>query len=94
MSDDNRAGEDLPDIERLLMRRMAEYVELWERAAAKLKDSSYRSEDLVDDYFRFWGKATRDMTAGAALLWNAGTNPGSLPPDAHDGDTTGRADDP
>jgi hypothetical protein len=50
---------------------MEEYIQLWEGAAAKLKDASYRSEDLLDDYFKFWGKAVRDMTAGTAFLWTA-----------------------
>jgi hypothetical protein len=56
----------------MVTRRMREYGELWEGAAAKLRDSSYRSEDLLDDWFRFWGKAVRDMTAGPALLWGMG----------------------
>jgi hypothetical protein len=56
----------------MLARRIREYGELWEGAAAKLRDSSYRSEDLLDDWFRFWGKAVRDMTAGPALLWGMG----------------------
>ena len=60
------------DLVRLATARTEEYVQLWEGAAAKLKDSSYRSEDLLDDWFSFWGKAVRDMTAGAALLWTAG----------------------
>ena len=60
------------DLVRLATARTEEYVQLWEGAAAKLKDSSYRSEDLLDDWFSFWGKAIRDMTAGATLLWTAG----------------------
>ena len=60
------------DLVRLTTRRTEEYVQLWESAAAKFADSSYRSEDLLDDWFKFWGKAVRDMTAGAALLWTAG----------------------
>ena len=56
----------------MMARRIREYGELWEGAAAKLRDSSYRSEDLLDDWFRFWGKAVRDMTAGPALLWGMG----------------------
>lgn len=60
------------DLVRLATRRTEEYVQLWESAAAKLRDSSYRSEDLLDDCFKFWGKAIRDMTAGAAFLWTAG----------------------
>jgi hypothetical protein len=61
------------DLVRLATQRTEEYVQLWEGAAAKLSDSSYRSEDLVDDWFKFWGKAIRDMTAGAAFLWTTGT---------------------
>ena len=60
------------DLIRLATARTEEYVQLWEGAAAKLKDSTYRSEDLIDDWFSFWGKAIRDTTAGAALLWTAG----------------------
>jgi hypothetical protein len=60
------------DLVRLATARTEEYVQLWEGAAAKFKDSSYRSEDLLDDWFSFWGKAIRDTTAGAALLWTAG----------------------
>ena len=60
------------DLVRLATQRTEEYVQLWEGTAAKLSDSSYRSEDLVDDWFKFWGKAIRDMTAGAAVLWPAG----------------------
>jgi hypothetical protein len=60
------------DLVRLATQRTEEYVQLWEGTAAKLSDSSYRSEDLVDDWFKFWGKAIRDMTAGAAFLWTAG----------------------
>ena len=69
-SDDGQDG--WRDLARLATGRMEEYIQLWEGAAAKLKDASYRSEDLLDDYFKFWGKAVRDMTAGAALLWTAG----------------------
>ena len=57
-----------PDLVRLATGRMEEYAQLWEGAAAKFSDSSYRSEDLIDDWFKLWGKAIRDMTAGAALL--------------------------
>jgi hypothetical protein len=60
------------DLVRLAAGRTEEYAQLWEGAAAKLRDSSYRSEDLIDDWFKFWGKAIRDMTAGAAVLWTAG----------------------
>jgi uncharacterized heparinase superfamily protein len=60
-----------PDIGRLLARRLTEYVDLWESVAAKLTTATYRSENLVDDWFRFWGKAARDVTAGTALMWGA-----------------------
>ena len=68
--EDNQDG--WRDLVRLATARTEEYVQLWEGAAAKFKDSSYRSEDLLDDWFSFCGKAIRDMTAGAALLWTAG----------------------
>jgi hypothetical protein len=60
------------DLIRLATRRIEEYAQLWEGAAAKFSESSYRSEDLIDDWFKFWGKAIRDMSAGAAFLWTAG----------------------
>ena len=60
------------DLIRLATKCTEEYAQLWESAAAKLSDSSYRSEDLIDDWFKFWGKAIRDMTAGAASSWAAG----------------------
>jgi hypothetical protein len=69
---DGAPGDGEPDVPRMMLRRAQEYGALWEGAAAKLRDSSYRSEDLLDDWFRFWGKAVRDMTAGSALLWGAG----------------------
>jgi hypothetical protein len=69
------ARDGQPDLAGMVARRIREYGELWEGAAAKLRDSSYRSEDLLDDWFRFWGKAVRDMTAGPALLWGLGTAP-------------------
>lgn len=66
------SGDGQPDLAGMVARRIREYDELWEGAAAKLRNSSYRSEDLLDDWFRFWGKAVRDMTAGPALLWGMG----------------------
>lgn len=69
---DEGPGEGVPDVPGIMLRRAQEYGELWEGAAAKLRESSYRSEDLLDDWFRFWGQAVRDMTAGSALLWGAG----------------------
>ena len=61
------------DLVRLATLRMEEYAQLWEGAAAKLRDSSYRSEDLLDDWFKFWGKAVRDVTAAGAFWWTAST---------------------
>jgi hypothetical protein len=77
VSDDGRqaTGSGQPDLIGLVTRRLEEYVQLWEGAASRLRDSSYRSEHLLDDWFRFWGNAVRDMTAGAALLWDAGGAP-------------------
>jgi hypothetical protein len=59
------------DIGRLVAQRLAGYIELWEGAATRLTGSTYRSEHLLDDWFRFCGMAARDMTAGAALVWGA-----------------------
>jgi len=75
-SDKTREGE--PDIGLLLARRLAEYIELWEGAATRMTSSTYRSEHLLDDWFRFCGMAARDMTAGAALMWGA-ARPASSP---------------
>jgi hypothetical protein len=61
------------DLVRLATLRMEEYAQLWEGAAAKFRDSSYRSEDLLDDWFKFWGKAVRDVTAAGAFWWTAST---------------------
>lgn len=60
-----------PNLERLLARRAAEYLRLWQRAAAKFSTSSYRSADLIDDWFTWYGMAVRDGTAATALLWTA-----------------------
>jgi hypothetical protein len=75
-SDKTPDGE--PDIGLLLSRRLAEYLELWEGAATRMSSSTYRSEHLLDDWFRFCGMAARDMTAGAALMWGA-TRPAASP---------------
>ena len=68
----DRQADPRPDLERLMSQRCAEYLQLWEGAAAKFSRSAYRSEDLIDDWFAFCGKAVRDITAGTALLWGAG----------------------
>ena len=86
-------GNGRPDLAGLVTRRLEEYVALWEGAATKLRDSSYRSEDLLDDWFRFWGKAIRDMTAGAALLWSAGTGSAARPSANRDHHRTRGADE-
>lgn len=78
-----------PDVNRLMRRRFEEYVRLWEDAATKLRHSSYRSEHLLDDWFTFWGKAVRDMTAGSALLWRAAVGTTAGDRDRH---TDGRPD--
>jgi len=60
-----------------MSRRAAEYLRLWEGSAAKFSAASYRSEDLLDDWFKFCGNATRDITAGVTLFWGAVA--GSMP---------------
>jgi hypothetical protein len=52
-------------------RRLGEYVDVWERGTSKLLSSTYRSEDLLDDWFALWGKLVRDTTAAAAVTWKA-----------------------
>jgi hypothetical protein len=50
-------------------RRAAEYAELWEHTMTRLANSEYHSEDLLDDWFSWWGKLVRDTTASAAWAW-------------------------
>lgn len=57
------------DPQGLIERRAAEYRELWAEASTKFRTSSYRSEDLLDDWLTLCAKGTRDLTAGAALFW-------------------------
>jgi hypothetical protein len=81
--DDAEPGR--PDLARLVTRRLGEYADLWEGAATRFRDSSYRSEHLLDDGFRLYAKAVRDMTAGAALLsgaWSGRARPTPSSPDA------------
>jgi hypothetical protein len=87
---DNR----LHELGRLATRRQAEYVELWEGAARKLMSSSYRSEDLLDDWFRLWGKTVRDLTAVAAVWWDAAVGGAPRRGVQRDGDRASRADKP
>jgi hypothetical protein len=57
------------DLRPLVGQRMTQYVALWEEASAKLAAGSYRSEDLVSDWFRWMGLATRDATATWAVAF-------------------------
>ena len=50
-------------------RRVTEYVEVWESVVSRMAGAEYHSEDLVDDWFSWWGKVARDSTAAAALAW-------------------------
>ena len=63
------ASDRFDEISGLAARRATEYVELWESMMAKLASSDYHSDDLVDDWFTWWGKWVRDSTAAAALTW-------------------------
>lgn len=53
----------------MLAGRLDEYRQLWERAATRLAHDEYHAEDLVDDWFSWWGKVVRDTSALAALAW-------------------------
>lgn len=55
------------DLRPLVGQRMTQYVALWEEASAKLAAGTYRSEDLVSDWFRWMGLAARDATATWAV---------------------------
>jgi hypothetical protein len=61
--------------------RVARYADLWAAASAKLAAGSYRSEDLVDDWFAWLGLAAKDATAALTLL--AASGDATDPPD-HD----------
>jgi hypothetical protein len=63
------ASDRFDEISGLVARRATEYVELWESTMAKVAASDYHSDDLVDDWFTWWGKWVRDSTAIAALTW-------------------------
>jgi hypothetical protein len=82
-ADDPDRGQ--PDLAGLVARRTKEYLRLWEGAATKLRSSSYRSEDLLEDWFAFLGIAARDMTAAATLCWRpaawTGRGPDAEPDD-------------
>lgn len=65
-SGDRAAAGPAPAI---LAGRLDEYRQLWERAATRLVHEEYHAEDLVDDWFNWWGKVVRDTTAMAALAW-------------------------
>jgi hypothetical protein len=67
-------AEEQPDLERLIARRAAEYLQLWQRAATKFSTSSYRSADLIDDCFSWYRMAVRDATAASAWLWTSSWN--------------------
>ena len=71
------------DLRPLVGQRMTQYVALWEEASSKLAAGSYRSEDLVSDWFRWMGLATRDATATWAVAFGpAAAAPASAGPDA------------
>lgn len=58
-----------------ILGRANEYRTLAESAQAKFRASSYRSEDLVDDWFTVSAKAARDVTAAATFFWSRLTGP-------------------
>lgn len=64
--------EPAVNLDQLMARRAGEYLRLWQRAATKFSTSSYRSADLLDDWFSWYGMVVRDATAATALLWTAG----------------------
>ena len=68
---DASPGAAFAEMSALWSRRLSEYVDVWERGTSKLLSSTYRSEDLLDDWFALWGKVVRDTTAAAAVAWKA-----------------------
>lgn len=64
----------------LLQERMAQYGELWNGARTKLAAGDYHAEDLVDDWFRWWGMAARDAIAAVALIADAVPRQRTEPP--------------
>ncbi len=76
-------GPSGPDAATLFRQRIAQYGELWNGARAKLAAGDYHAEDLVDDWFRWWGMAARDATAAVALMVDAMPGqPAKPPPEA------------
>lgn len=57
------------DVQALFGRRMTEYQRIWEDATARMLTGNYRSEDLIEDWFSWWGRAARDMTAATTLAF-------------------------
>jgi hypothetical protein len=74
------------DLSELAARRLTEYVELWESVMARMAAAEYHSEDLVDDWFSWWGKVARDSTAAATFAWRADGGQGGSPRQANDVD--------
>jgi hypothetical protein len=76
MADGPRLGvggaDALGQASALAAERLGEYVELWQSATAKLLRSEYHAEDLIDDWFTWWGKVLRDTTAAMTVVWGAG----------------------
>jgi hypothetical protein len=68
------AADPVAQLSALAERRVTEYVDLWEHAVSRLANSEYHSEDLLDDWFSWWGKWVRDSTAATAWLWRAYTD--------------------
>jgi hypothetical protein len=69
--EEDAGAEDLGDLWR---KRMEGYAELWQTASGKLSEGRYRSDDLLDDWFRWCGMAARDATAAATLLFRLPTD--------------------
>jgi len=63
-----RDARDPDDLAALVGSRLGNYVDLWESANAKLSSGDYHADDLVDDWFRWLGLASRDTAAAATLV--------------------------
>lgn len=87
MGDPSEVTTEAPDRPQdLIGERATEYIGILEAATAKMMTGSYRSEDLIDDWFAWWGRAARDVTAAATLGFKTVAQPSSATAneDAHD----------
>jgi hypothetical protein len=73
----------------VLAGRLAQYTSLWERAGQRLLKDDYHAEDLVEDWFTWWGMWVRDSAAAATLGWRTVTKDAAAADDINGGPDAG-----